>query len=73
MDPCIPRAWRDFAIAFRYHSARYEIGVENPRGATRGVSHCELDGAVLRAAAGSRAFHSSTMGRRTGCGSSSGE
>ena len=34
IDPCIPRAWRDFEIEFRYHSSRYKIVVENPRGAT---------------------------------------
>ena len=47
LDPCIPRAWRGFDIRFRYHSARYEITVENPRGVTRGVSRVELDGAPL--------------------------
>ncbi len=47
MDPCIPRAWRGFEITFRYHSARYELTVENPRGVTRGVSSVELDGARL--------------------------
>jgi cyclic beta-1,2-glucan synthetase len=44
IDPCIPCAWQGFTIAFRYHSARYVIVVENPRGATRGVSHVEVDG-----------------------------
>ena len=47
IDPCIPRAWRDFEIRFAYHSARYEILVENPRGATRGVSSIEIDGKTL--------------------------
>jgi len=47
LDPCIPRAWRGFDIAFRYHSARYEINVENPQGVARGVSSIELDGASL--------------------------
>jgi cyclic beta-1,2-glucan synthetase len=47
IDPCIPRAWRRFQIAFRYHSSRYEITVENPRGATRGVSRMEVDGTPL--------------------------
>ncbi len=47
LDPCIPRAWRGFEIRFRYHSARYEIAVENPRGVTRGVSEVELDGTAL--------------------------
>src|SRR2546425_1395203 len=31
VDPCIPRAWQGFNIAFRYHSARYDIAVENPQ------------------------------------------
>jgi cyclic beta-1,2-glucan synthetase len=47
LDPCIPRAWRGFVITFRYHSARYEINVENPKGVTRGVASIELDGASL--------------------------
>src|SRR5439155_15313698 len=25
VDPCIPRAWQGFKIAFRYRSARYDI------------------------------------------------
>ena len=47
IDPCIPRAWRGFEIAFRYHSSRYEIAVENPQGVTRGVSTVEVDGVSL--------------------------
>ena len=47
LDPCVPRAWRGFEIHFRYHSARYEITVENPRSVTRGVSRVEVDGAPL--------------------------
>jgi cyclic beta-1,2-glucan synthetase len=51
MDPCIPRAWRGYEIAFRYHSARYELTVENPRGVTRGIASVELDGAGLEGGA----------------------
>ena len=47
VDPCIPRAWPGFTIAFRYHSARYEITVENPQSVTRGVSSVEVDGMRL--------------------------
>jgi len=47
MDPCTPRAWPGFQMAFRYHSARYEIAVENPHGVTRGISHVDLDGARM--------------------------
>jgi cyclic beta-1,2-glucan synthetase len=47
IDPAIPRAWPGYEITFRYHSARYTVNVENPHGATRGVSRAELDGADL--------------------------
>ena len=44
LDPCIPRDWPGFEISFRYHSARYEVAVENPAGVMRGVRRAELDG-----------------------------
>jgi cyclic beta-1,2-glucan synthetase len=44
VDPCIPRAWPRYEIDFRYHSARYRLSVENPRGAMRGVTSISLDG-----------------------------
>ena len=47
VDPCIPRAWPGFEIDFRYHSARYEIVVQNPQGVSRGVASIELDGVRL--------------------------
>ena len=37
IDPSIPKALANFEIVFRYHSARYEIAVENPHGVSRGV------------------------------------
>ena len=47
IDPCIPRAWPGFEIDFRYHTARYEIVVENPQRVCRGVASAELDGRAL--------------------------
>jgi cyclic beta-1,2-glucan synthetase len=47
IDPCIPSSWQGYELTFRYHSARYEISVENPRGVSRGVSYLELDGGAL--------------------------
>jgi cyclic beta-1,2-glucan synthetase len=43
LDPCIPRAWRRFEIAFRYHSSRYHVTVENPLGVSRGVQSVSVD------------------------------
>ena len=48
IDPSIPKAWRHFEIVFRYHSARYDIAVENPHGVSRGVARVELDGELLQ-------------------------
>ncbi|HEV8611999.1 MAG TPA: glycosyl hydrolase family 65 protein, partial [Gemmatimonadales bacterium] len=49
LEPCIPKSWPSFEVAFRYHSARYGIVVDNPRGVMRGVSRIELDGSTLPA------------------------
>ncbi len=52
LDPCIPRAWPGFEIVFRHRSALYQITVENPHGASRGISRLELDGVALEAKKG---------------------
>jgi cyclic beta-1,2-glucan synthetase len=46
-DPCVPQAWRDFEIVFRYHTTRYEVFVENLAGVCRGIARLELDNQVL--------------------------
>jgi cyclic beta-1,2-glucan synthetase len=43
-DPCIPRAWRTYAIYYQHENTRYEITVENPNGLTRGIVTIEMDG-----------------------------
>jgi len=52
LDPCVPRAWPGFEIVFRYRSTRYEITVENPNGASRGIAHLEFDGVALEESKG---------------------
>ncbi|HVR81199.1 MAG TPA: hypothetical protein VHF02_03810, partial [Luteimonas sp.] len=47
VDPCIPRDWPGFSIAFRHGSSRYLIEVCNPGRISRGVVKAELDGAAL--------------------------
>jgi cyclic beta-1,2-glucan synthetase len=55
LDPCIPRGWHGYEMSFRYHAAVYRVVVQNPRGATRGISALELDGVALPP--GTRAVH----------------
>ena len=47
IEPCIPTGWPGYEMTFRYHSARYEIAIENPRAVTRGVTSLELDGVMV--------------------------
>jgi cyclic beta-1,2-glucan synthetase len=47
IDPCIPRDWEGFEIAYRHGHTPYRIVVENPKGVSRGVSRVSLDGGVL--------------------------
>jgi cyclic beta-1,2-glucan synthetase len=51
IDPCIPRGWKGFAIAYRHGLTLYRIAVENPHGVCRGVSQVTLDGVSLAGAA----------------------
>jgi cyclic beta-1,2-glucan synthetase len=47
IDPCVPRNWPNFSIAFRYHSATYKISVENPSSVTRGIALTRVDGQMI--------------------------
>jgi cyclic beta-1,2-glucan synthetase len=47
LDPCIPKAWKSFEIAYRHGDTLYRIAVENPNGVCRGVSSLSLDGTPL--------------------------
>ena len=50
LNPCIPKNWPHFQMAFRYGSARYELNVENPDGVSQGVIALWLDGAEIMGA-----------------------
>jgi cyclic beta-1,2-glucan synthetase len=47
IEPCVPAHWPGFEILFRYRSSRYEIRIENPHNASRGIGYAELDGQRL--------------------------
>ncbi len=49
IDPCIPRAWSQYEMVYRFQSTRFEILVENPDGVSRGVRSLELDGQPVAA------------------------
>ncbi len=45
IDPCIPSAWKEFSITYRYGGSSYQIRVRNPSGICRGVASMIVDGA----------------------------
>jgi cyclic beta-1,2-glucan synthetase len=45
VDPCIPAAWKDYEIVWRFGQTRYNISVTNPERRCRGVRLATLDGA----------------------------
>jgi cyclic beta-1,2-glucan synthetase len=47
VDPCIPKTWPRFGMTVRFHSARYELQVENPDGVCRGIAAVTLDGTAI--------------------------
>jgi cellobiose phosphorylase len=47
IDPCIPRAWKEYRVTYRYGGTTYRIRVENPDGVSRGVRVVTLDGRLL--------------------------
>ncbi len=51
VEPCIPSAWPEYRITWRFGQSRYEIVVSNPQRRCRGVSQATMDGASVDAAA----------------------
>jgi len=47
IDPCIAKSWTGFSAVVRLDGTTYEIRVDNPRGANRGVERVTLDGETL--------------------------
>jgi cyclic beta-1,2-glucan synthetase len=47
VDPCIPSAWREYRITWRFLETRYDITVTNPERRCRGVLTATLDGAPV--------------------------
>ena len=47
IDPCIPKAWPGFQIAYRHRSCHYDIAIENPNNVGKGVGLIEIDGIEL--------------------------
>jgi cyclic beta-1,2-glucan synthetase len=47
LDPCIPAAWPEYSIVWRFGRTRYDISVSNPEHRCRGIAEAELDGEAV--------------------------
>jgi cyclic beta-1,2-glucan synthetase len=48
IDPCMPHAWKGFALTYRRGGTIWRIEVENPQRVCRGIAAIELDGVTLQ-------------------------
>jgi cellobiose phosphorylase len=48
IDPCIPRAWEEAEIVYRFGLATYRIRIRNPAHVSRGVGSVTVDGAAVK-------------------------
>ncbi|MBI4786241.1 MAG: cellobiose phosphorylase [Chloroflexi bacterium] len=46
INPCIPKSWASYAVAYRVGATVFQIRVENPAGVNRGIKQITLDGNV---------------------------
>ena len=47
IDPCIPVAWKSFQVTRKFRGATYDITVNNPDGAQKGVKTLTIDGVCI--------------------------
>ncbi|MGH7078345.1 MAG: GH36-type glycosyl hydrolase domain-containing protein, partial [Acetobacteraceae bacterium] len=47
LNPCIPKTWPRFAMTVRFHSAQYEIVVDNSNRVAHGIVAATVDGSAV--------------------------
>ena len=47
LTPCLPRAWTQVSLTYRYGATTYHICIDNPHGMLQGVKRITLDGTAL--------------------------
>ena len=47
LDPCIPRAWREYELTYWKGTTPYHIRIANPHGLNRGSLSVMLDGVAV--------------------------
>jgi len=48
IDPCVPKAWKEFSISRKFRGAMYDISVKNPQGVSKGVKSVKINGKEIK-------------------------
>jgi cyclic beta-1,2-glucan synthetase len=51
LEPCIPSAWPEFTIEYKYKTSSYTLQVNNPNGKNTGISGILVDGKAIQVGA----------------------
>lgn len=43
IEPCVPKAWKEYSIKYKYMNTMYDIKVKNPDGISKGVKRISVD------------------------------
>ena len=44
IDPCIPKAWKEYKVNRKFRGVNYKITIKNPKGVSKGVEKIIVDG-----------------------------
>ncbi|MEN8126985.1 MAG: GH116 family glycosyl hydrolase [Planctomycetota bacterium] len=47
IDPCVPKAWKEFSVVRKWRGTTFNIMVKNPNGVSKGVREMKLNGKAL--------------------------
>ncbi|GHV14318.1 glycosyl transferase [Fibrobacterales bacterium] len=64
IDPCIPKAWKEFSVSRKYRGATYEISVKNSGGVSKGVRSAVVDGKAISVVGGVAVLPIAPKGKR---------
>jgi cellobiose phosphorylase len=48
INPCIPKAWKQFKVTRKFRGVTYTITIKNPEGVCRGVKKITIDGVEIK-------------------------
>ncbi len=48
IDPCIPKAWKEYTVEREFRGTRYQILFKNPSGVNKGIKQISVNGKIIK-------------------------